>query len=99
MFKNLLHLMIPWMQIYDNNNYGKWLVEFWTEISTLTKAIDEHMVKGLFAQFLTGNPYSCLPLDMGIEITMDKGLKTKQCCYHTLEMEISSTESESSCTN
>ena len=65
----------------------------------MNKAIDEHMVKGLFSQFLTGYPYSCLSLDMGIEITMDKGSKMKQCCYHMLEMEISSTESESPCTN
>ena len=65
------------MQIYDNNNYGKWLVEFLTEISKLTKAIDGHMAKGLFPQFLTGNPYSCLPLDMWIEITMNKGSKMK----------------------
>ena len=77
MFKDLLHLMIPWMQIYDNSNYGKWLVEFWTEISTLTKAIDEHMIKGLSAQFLTGNPYSCLPLDTWIEMTMNKVSKMK----------------------
>ena len=49
MFKDSLCLMIPWMQIYVNNNYGKSLVEFWTEISTLTKAIEEHMAKGLFA--------------------------------------------------
>ena len=76
MFKDLLRLMIPWMQIYDNN-YGKWLVEFWTEISTLTKAIDEHMAKDLLAQSLIGNPYSCLPLDIWIEMTMNKGSKMK----------------------
>ena len=63
MFKDLLCLMIPWMEIY-NNNYGKLLAEFWTEISILTKAIDKHMAKGLFAQSLTGNPYLCLPLNM-----------------------------------
>ena len=73
MFKDSLRLIIPWMQIYDKSNYGKWLVELWTEISTLTNAIDEHMAKSLFAQSLTGNPYSCLPLDMWIEMTMSKG--------------------------
>ena len=75
MFKDLLRLMIPWMQIYNNNNYGKWLVEFCTEISTLTKAIDEHMAKGLFVQSLTGNPYSSLLLDMWIEVATNKGSK------------------------
>lgn len=27
--------MMPWMQIYDNTHYGKWLVGFRTEISTV----------------------------------------------------------------
>ena len=35
------------------------------------------MAKGLFAQSLTGNPYSYLPLDMWIEMTMNKGSKMK----------------------
>ena len=35
------------------------------------------MTKGLFAQSLTGNPYSCLPLDMWIEMTVNKGSKIK----------------------
>lgn len=33
--KDSLRLMMPWMQIYDNTHYGKWLVGFWTEISTV----------------------------------------------------------------
>ena len=78
LFKDSLRLMIPWMQIYDNNNnYDKWLVEFWTEISTLAKVIDEHMAKDLLAQSFTGNPYSCLPLDMWIEMLMNNGSKIK----------------------
>ena len=77
-FTDSLRLTIHWIQIYNNNNYGKWLVEFWTEISTLTKEIDEHMTKGLFAQSLTGNLYSCLPLDMWIEIMMKKSSKMKK---------------------
>ena len=109
MFKDLLRLIIPWMQIYDKSNYGKWLVELWTEISTLTNAIGEHMAKSLFAQSLTGNPYSCLPLDMWIEMTMSKGSKMKASWKNILRNKTmllshtrnanSSTESESLCIN
>ena len=35
------------------------------------------MREGLFAQSMTGKPYSCLPLDLWIEITMNKGSKMK----------------------
>ena len=35
------------------------------------------MAKGLFAQTLTGNRYSCLPLDMWIEMAMSIGSKMK----------------------
>ena len=75
MFKESLKLMIPWMKIYDNSNYGKWLVEFWIEMSTLSPEIGDYMSSGLFSQSMTGNPYSCLPLDLWIEMTMNKGLK------------------------
>ena len=87
MFKDSLRLKIPRMQTNDNNNYRKWLVEFWTEISTLTKAIDEHMTKGLFALSLTGNPYSRLPVDMWIEMTMNKGSKMKAVWENVLKNE------------
>ena len=65
------------MQIYGNNNYDKGLVGFSREISTLTKAIDKHMAKDLFAETFTGNIYSCLPLDMWIKMVMNKGSKMK----------------------
>ena len=35
------------------------------------------MREGLFAQSMTGKPYSCLPLDLWIEMTMNKGSKMK----------------------
>ena len=72
-----LRLMIPWMQIYDNNNYGKWLVEFWMEMKTLSPEITEYMVNGLFSQSMTGKSYSSIPLDLWIEMTMNKGSKMK----------------------
>ena len=77
MFKESIRMMIPWMKIYDNNKYGKWLVEFWAEMSTLSPDMDAYMVNGLFSQSMTGNSYSCLPLDLWIEMTMNKGSKMK----------------------
>ena len=78
MFKASLRMMIPWVQIYDNNNnFGKWLVEFWLEISTLPDEINAYMKDGLFAQSMTGKPCTCLPLDLWIEMTMNKGSKMK----------------------
>jgi hypothetical protein len=48
--------------LYDNDKYGRWLVEFWLEISSLPVEKDKYMMDGLFAQLMTGKAYSCLPL-------------------------------------
>ena len=77
MFKASLQMMILWMQIYGNNNYAKWRDEFWLEISTLLGEINANMKHDLFAQSITGKPYTCLPLDLWIEMTMNKGSKMK----------------------
>ena len=59
--------------IYYKNHYGQWLVEFWLEMTNLPEKISCFMKEGLFAQSMTGNPYSCIPLDLWIEMTMNKG--------------------------
>ena len=76
-FKASLRMMLPWMRIYDNDKYSKWLLEFWLEISSLPEEKEKYMQDGLFAQSMTGKPYSCLPLDLWIEMTMNKGSKMK----------------------
>ncbi len=76
-FKASLRMMMPWLRIYDNDKYSKWLVEFWLEISSLPDEKEKYMRDGLFAQSMTGKPYSCLPLDLWIETTMNKGSKMK----------------------
>ena len=76
-FKASLRLMMPWLQVYDNDKYGRWLVEFWLEISCLQEEKAQHMRDDLFAQSMTSKPYSCLPLDLWIEMTMNKGSKMK----------------------
>ena len=54
-FKASLRLMIPWLQVYDSDKYGRWLVEFWLEISCLQEEKAQHMRDGLFAQSMMGN--------------------------------------------
>eukprot|EP00794_Sanderia_malayensis_P000931 gene931-241_t len=76
-FKISLRSMLPWMQIYDNNKYGRWLVKFWLQMSCLPEEKAQYLYQGLFAQSMTGKPYSCLPLDLWIEMTMNKGSKMK----------------------
>lgn len=76
-FKASLRMMLPWLRIYDNDKYSRWLTEFWLEISSLPKENERYMREGLFSQSMTGKPYSCLPLDLWIEMTMNKGSKMK----------------------
>ena len=76
MFKVSLRLMLPWLYIYDNDKYGKWLLYFWLQITSLPEEHADYMAQ-LFSQFITGKPYSCLPLDLWIEMTMNKGCKMK----------------------
>ena len=76
-FKASLRMMLPWLQIYENNKYSKWLVEFWVEISSLQEWKEKYLRDGLFSQSMSGNPYSCLPLDLWIEMTMNKDSKIK----------------------
>ena len=76
MFKASLRLMIPYLQIYDKIHYGKWLPEFWTEMNTLSDETSSQMEK-IFSQSITGKAYSSLPMDLWIEMTMNKGSKMK----------------------
>ena len=77
LFKSSLKLMLPWMQIYDNDRYGRYLPDFTTVLDTLPADQDAFMGSGLFAQSMTGKPYSCVTLNIWIESTMNKGSKLK----------------------
>ena len=68
--------MIPWLQIYDNVHYGKWLSEFWAEISYLPEEINS-LMPSIFSNSVTGKAYSSTPTDLWIEMTMTKGSKMK----------------------
>ena len=70
-FKDFLRLMIPWLQIYDKIDNGKWLPNFRADISNLSEEIDQY-IRSIFAHSITGKPYSSLPTDLWIEMTMNK---------------------------
>ena len=53
-FKASLQMMMPWLQIYDNDKYSKWLVEFWLGIRSLPEEKEIYMRDGLFAKSMTG---------------------------------------------
>ncbi|KAG0718244.1 Aromatic-L-amino-acid decarboxylase [Chionoecetes opilio] len=52
--KASLRLMLPW--IYDNSKYGRWMVEYWLELSNLPEERTAYMRDGLFSQSITDNP-------------------------------------------
>ena len=64
---------------YDNQDYARWLpdYDYWAMLSSLSP--DEmSFFNNRFAQSLTGLPYSCQPLDLWIETTMNLSSKLKQ---------------------
>ncbi len=70
-----LQKMMPWLVIYDQTNYGRWLPHFWA-LSALP-AEQTQFLSSNFSQSMTGNPYSSIPWDLWIEMTMNKGSKMK----------------------
>ena len=48
-FKASPRMMLPWLRIYDNDKYSRWLLEFWLEISSLPEEKEKFMREGLFA--------------------------------------------------
>ena len=69
--------MLPWMQIYDNDKYSHHLPDFIAVLDTLPADQAAFMEDGMFSQSMTGNPYSCVALDIWIELAMNKGSKLK----------------------
>ena len=81
-----LRAMLPWMVVYDNNKYGRWLSDFWAMLTTLPS--DQlSFLRTDFSQSMTGNPYSNMAWDMWIECTMNKGSKMKSGWLSILQNE------------
>ena len=85
-FKNSLRLMMPWLLMYDNVHYGRYLPIFWIDMATLPEEWDKFMPE-IFSQSMTGNPYSAIPPDLWIECTMNRGSKLKAGWNHLLKNE------------
>jgi hypothetical protein len=70
--------MLAGLMAYDNHDYARWLPDFW--VMMLSSLSPEQMTffNDHFAQSLTGLPYSCQPLDLWIETTMNLNSKLKQ---------------------
>ena len=86
-FLSSIRLMIPWMMVYDQTNYSRWLPVFWLEMSSLPEEHEE-LISEIFSQSLTGNSYSSQPPDLWIECTMNKGSKMKAGWKRLLKNEI-----------
>ena len=77
--------MLPWLTIYDNNQYSRWLPYFWSVLTNLPRNRESSLEEN-DAHSLTGNPYSGIYLDMIIEVTMNKGSKLKSSWLSILKM-------------
>ena len=78
--------MLPGLMAYDNHDYGRWLPDYWAMLSSLS---NEEMAffNDHFSQSMTGLPYSCQPLDLWIETTMNLNSKLKQGWLQLLQNE------------
>jgi len=78
--------MLPGLMAYDNHDYGRWLPDYWAMLSSLS---DEQMAffNEHFAQSMTGLPYSCQPMDLWIETTMNLNSKLKSGWLQLLQNE------------
>ena len=69
--------MLPGLMAYDNHEYGRWLPDYWAMLLSQPDEVMEFF-NTHFAQSMTGLPYSCQPLDLWIETTMNLNSKLKQ---------------------
>ena len=76
-FKSSLKLMLSWLQVYGNDKYGRHLPDFVASLDSLTNEQKDFFEHDMFVHSVTGNPYSCVALDLWIDSTMNKGSKLK----------------------
>ena len=78
--------MLKGLLAYNNSDYARYMGDFWAMVEEMP---DEqyNFFKGHFVLSLTGRPYSAMPLDMWIEVTMNLGSKLKAACLQLLQNE------------
>ena len=69
--------MLPWMAIYDSLHHTRYMSIYWAEMNNLNDEIKKYMDEGLFSASMSGLPFSSIPHDQWIEMTMNKGSKMK----------------------
>ena len=85
-FVSSLRAMLPWLIAYDNNQYGRWLPDFWAMLTSLP--VDQvAFLHSDFTQSIRGHPYSNMAWDMWIKCTMNKGSKLKSGWLSVLQNE------------
>ena len=70
-------MMLPWMFAYDSLHYSRYLSLYWLEMNDLDEEKAFYMRSGLFSASMFVRPFSPLPHDQWIEMTMNKGSKMK----------------------
>ena len=68
--------LLPWLTIYDNNQYSRWIPYFWSVLTNFQRDW-ENLLEENYAHLLTGNPHSGMSLDMIKEVTINKGSRLK----------------------
>lgn len=79
-------MKVKMLSVYDNHDYGRWLPDYWAMLSTLSD-VPMEFFNDHFTQSMTGLPYSCQPLDLWIETTMNLNSKLKQRWTQLLQNE------------
>ena len=78
--------MLKGLLAYNNSDYARYMGDFWAMVEEMP---DEQydFFKDHFVQSLTDHPYSAMPLDMWIEVTMNLGSKVKAAWVGLLQNE------------
>ena len=61
-----------WRAAYNSLQYTRYLSLYWSEINNLDDEKVWYMKSGLFSASMSGNPFSAMPHDQWIEMTMNK---------------------------
>ena len=67
-----IRMMLPWMFAYVSLHYSRYLSLYWSDMNNLDEEKAFYKRSGLFSASMSGRPFSALPHDQWIEMTMNK---------------------------
>ena len=85
-FKSSNYDMLKGLIAYNNSDYARYMGDFWAMVEEMPDEQTDFF-KDHFVQSLTGRPFSAMPLDMWIEVTMNLGSKLKAGWLQLLQNE------------